>query len=136
MAAFGKTFRLMSPAGRVYNVDGDKVRAKHVVMIGGGHSLVYPWVPAGEVWIERMKGGRKDERFILAHEMTEILLMKVHGWKYDRAHDAANVIERTLRSGACPVVAFRGFLTRHFPRAKTKAKMAVVHALTQAFDRY
>ena len=115
MARFGKSFRVRSPVGPVYRVDGAKVRRKHTDFIGGGHALVYGFVPGEEVWVEKMAGGAVEERYLLAHEMVEIALMRILGWKYDRAHAAANRAERRLRKDDCPLKVFTAVLRRHMP---------------------
>lgn len=131
-----RKFRLICPVGAVYKVDGRAVRTRHAVMVGGAHSLVYPWVPTGEIWIERMRGGRRDERNILAHEMVEILLMHFKKWSYDRAHDAANQLEQRLRKGIAPKKAFLAFLQRHFRRGDPNRRRELSAALTSAYERY
>lgn len=115
-APFGKRFILHSPVGPVFRVDGAKVRAADVDGVGGWHGLVYPkLVPGEEVWIERMAGGPREERYLLAHEMVEIALMRILKWGYQRAHNAANRAERKLRAGACPLKIFTAVLRRHMP---------------------
>ena len=131
-----KHLKLMSPVGRVYTVDGAKVREKHTVFIGGGHHLVYPWVPRHEVWIERMRGGWREERFLLAHEMTEIVLMMVRRWPYEKAHAAANVAEQRLRAGACPDKVFIEFMGEHFPDGDPEAAVNLGSSLTQSYRKY
>lgn len=137
MARFDKSFRVMSPVGPVYRVNGAKVRRKHVDMIGGAHRLVpYDFVPGNEIWIEKLTGGAKEERFILAHEMTEILLMRVRKWKYQRAHDAANRVERALRKGANAYLTFSRFIKRHFPSAHPDAAARTSSELVEAYQDY
>lgn len=131
-----KTFRLTTLVGRVYNVDGVAMRQKRALAIGGGHHLVYRWVPRNEVWIERMRGGARDERCILAHEMAEILLMRVRGWSYDRAHDAANRVEQQLRAGRDANATFARFVKRYFPRADAATVRLVASDLTRSFRDY
>jgi hypothetical protein len=113
---FGKRFVIQSPVGPVFRVDGAKVRAADVDGVGGWHGLVYPkLVPKEEVWIEHMTGGAVEERYLLAHEMVEIALMRILKWGYQRAHDAANRAERKLRAGAPPLAVFTAVLRRHMP---------------------
>ncbi len=137
MARFDKSFRVRSLVGPVYRVNGAKVRKASIDGAAGWHGLVYPsLVPRNEVWIEKLVGGAKEERFILAHEMTEILLMRVRKWKYQRAHDAANRVERSLRKGRCPAKVFAAFMKRHFPRATDAAEIMVGAALLEAYRGY
>lgn len=131
-----KQFKLMSPVGRVYTVDGAAVRKKHPDFIGGSHNLVDSFVPKHEVWIERMCGGWREERFLLAHEMTEIVLMMVRRWPYEKAHAAANVAEQRLRAGACPDKVFIEFLGEHFPNGDPEAAVNLGSSLTQSYRKY
>jgi hypothetical protein len=131
-----KQLKLMSPVGRVYAVNGAAVREKHTDFIGGGHHAVYPWIPAHEVWIERMRHGHLEERFLLAHEMAEIVLMQVRKWAYDKAHDAANVVEQRLRVGTNPEVVFGEFVAEHFPRADGGAAASLAESLARSYDKY
>ncbi len=79
----------------LYKVDGVHVRSQHADFIGGGHRIVYRFVPAREIWID---GSVKEWLGHLAsHELFEVLLMQLRGWKYDRAHAAANMLEQELR---------------------------------------
>jgi hypothetical protein len=134
---FGKSFRIHSPVGPVFRVDGAKVRAADVDGVGGWHGLVYPkLVPREEVWIEHMAGGPVEERYLLAHEMVEIALMRILKWGYQRAHDAANRAERKLRAGACPLKVFTAVLRRHMPgRYQLDVERAADH-FYRAYKRY
>lgn len=131
-----KQLKLMSPVGRVYVVDGSAVRQKHTDFIGGGHHAVYSWIPAHEVWIERMRQGWREERFLLAHEMAEIVLMQVRKWGYDKAHEAANGVEGHLRIGAPATKVFADFVAEHFPRADGAAAASLADSLATAYEKY
>ena len=81
----------------LYTVDGAFVRNRcDIDFIGGGHQLVYPWMPRGEAWIEATLGS--DGRFIAAHELSEIFDMLTRGWSYERAHAKANRVEKVCRN--------------------------------------
>jgi hypothetical protein len=137
MARFDKSFRVLSPVGPVYRVNGAKVRKASIDGAAGWHGLVYPGlVPKKEIWIEKMVGGANEERFILAHEMTEILLMRVRKWKYQRAHDAANRVERALRKGSNAFLVFSRFIKRYFPRAHPDAVTRTGAELAEAYQSY
>jgi histidinol phosphatase-like enzyme len=80
-------------------VDGVQVRNDgHTDYIGGGHHLVYDWIPENEIWIDT-EVPELDRAFILSHELTERGLMR-SGVSYDDAHDAANAFEGKLRQHA------------------------------------
>ena len=66
-------------------VNGEVVRDHYYVpFIEGGNHGRYAWIPANEVWLEYTM--HPDELpFILIHECVERYLMRVFGWKYDRA---------------------------------------------------
>ncbi len=137
MARFEKSFRIQSPVGPVYRVNGAKVRKVDPDGIGGWHRAVYPTlVPGNEIWIEKLVGGANEERKILAHEMTEILLMKTRKWKYQRAHDAANRVERSLRKGRSAAKVFASFMKKHFPRALDATEIMIGTALLEAYESY
>ena len=81
-----------SGAVKVWVVDGELVRdVFYIDFTEGGHDKVYPFIPAGEVWIDNdvMPGERK---FILLHELHERALM-ARGWTYARAHPDSSRIE-------------------------------------------
>lgn len=81
----------------------------------GGHGFVYEWVPRDQIWIE--KDIHKDEfPFLIAHEYTELRLMRDHGLAYDPAHEIAARVEFDLRkrTSRCK---FPGLSTRKFQRA-------------------
>jgi hypothetical protein len=77
-------------------VDGAQARAQDQAFAVGGHHEVYPWIPDGEVWIERGSAG-PDRTAILVHELVEWALMKWDGLPYDRAHALANAAEEAVR---------------------------------------
>lgn len=80
-------------------VDGAKIRAKHVEFVAGGHHRRYPWIPAGQIWVEEnLKGCDLDATIV--HEVTETQAMS-HGMSYDDAHRLANSTERLYRRRVC-----------------------------------
>lgn len=81
----------------VYRVNGPEVREKLFIdFTQGGNGYRYPnFVPKNEVWVEKMNE-EKDEKFILVHELVEIMNMS-RGMKYNPAHDIANKVETMLR---------------------------------------
>ncbi len=81
---------------KVFIVSGMDVRnTKSPEFIGGGHDLVYDYVPKGEIWLDD-EVDEADRPFILFHEIYERNLM-AQGWDYDRAHNSANKLEGKLR---------------------------------------
>ena len=79
-------------------VDGGIVRQTlDPSFVAGGHGLIYPWyIPKNEIWLD----GKLDSRelkYILAHEELEYRLMK-KGQGYNKAHEAACVVEKELRA--------------------------------------
>lgn len=92
---------LPDPSGpvRARLVDGNLVRSLYRTdYVEGGHGFVYPWVPRGEVWLEQGVATR-ELPFVLAHEYTELRLMRDDGLAYDPAHSIAAKVEFALREG-------------------------------------
>jgi len=117
---YGRKVRLTNVLDgiKVVSFDGTKLRKFYPDLIGGSHHRVDKIVPVNAIWIEQMRS-RDEERFLLAHEMTEYLLMKYRHWTYDPAHRIATKVEQKLRNGLCPAVVFydfvRTYLHREFP---------------------
>jgi hypothetical protein len=81
------------PPIRVYVADGGIIRSRFKVdYMEGGHGYVYEWIPKDEIWLE--SGLDPHETAVVGlHEATERWLMKLRGWSYDRAHEAAARVE-------------------------------------------
>jgi hypothetical protein len=80
-------------------VDGGLVRSLYRTdYVEGGHGYVYPWVPKREIWLEQGVALR-ELPFVLAHEYTELRLMRDEGLEYDPAHAIAAKVEYALREG-------------------------------------
>jgi hypothetical protein len=62
----------------------------------GGHFVVYPWVPKGEIWLETNCDFR-EQPYIAAHEYLELRMMRDGGLEYEEAHEIASNIEFDLR---------------------------------------
>lgn len=73
----------------------------------GGHGDVYRWVPRDEIWVEKDIDAAEIP-YIVAHEYTELRLMRDKSLEYDRAHDICSQVEFALRRGK-PI---RNLLTR------------------------
>jgi len=101
---------------KIFQVDGVSIRNNIMVdFIGGGHHLVYDFIPENEIWIE-YSHGPDEQRMILAHELVEHLLMKHKGIKYNEAHNKANNVEAKLRSGEEPEEVFSEFCHENFKK--------------------
>lgn len=61
----------------------------------GGHDLVYPYIPANEIWLDALNY-EKDQPFTLIHELHERRLM-AKKMDYESAHDFALAQERYWR---------------------------------------
>lgn len=134
---FDKSLRIQCPVGPVYRVNGAKVRKVDPDGVAGWHKGAYPrLVPGQEIWIEKMDDGPKEERHILAHEMVEIALMRILGWKYQRAHDTANRAEKKLRAGENPLKVFTAVLRRHMPGRYQMDVERVAKDFDRAYRRY
>ena len=80
-------------------VDGCYVRSVYRTdYVEGGHGYVYPWVPKREIWLEHGVAA-KELPFVLAHEYTELRLMRDDGLEYGPAHAIAAKVEFALREG-------------------------------------
>ena len=120
----------------VYTVSGPNVRSVYTDWIGGSHWYADPkLVPKGEIWIERMRS-KQDERYLLAHEMAEIVLMKYLGYGYAKAHAAANVVEKALRNGADPTKVFYKHLKKYWKTEKQTRLQRGALALATAYRSY
>ncbi len=64
--------------------------------VEGGHFYRYNWIPEGQIWIEDILS-IMDQVCTGIHEIHERYRMKYLGWNYEKAHDSACVIERTVR---------------------------------------
>lgn len=89
----------------VWLVDGDYVRDNiSVDFIGGGHDLVYDYVPVNEIWIDN--GTNKEEiKYYVIHEIYERGIM-LDGMGYDEAHEEANEVEEAFRANPGDVAWF------------------------------
>jgi hypothetical protein len=97
----GEYVTLPDPRGdiKVWWVDGSLVRSYYKTdYTQGGHHLVYPWVPAAEIWVEDGIDHR-EAPFVVCHEYLERRLMRDAGLGYDRSHEIASALEYDLRKG-------------------------------------
>jgi len=91
--------RLLAAYGRgikIWLIDGELVRGWHYLdFTQGGHDKVYPFVPAGEVWIDDDLTPA-ERPYVLLHELHERQLM-AGGLKYPAAHRSACELEQRCR---------------------------------------
>ncbi len=78
----------------LYKVDGSYIRSQWADFLGG-HPAVYNFIPGKEIWVDATI--KEWLGYIASHEILEVLLMQLHDWKYERAHNAANSLEQELR---------------------------------------
>ena len=99
-----KSFDLKKATRRSYKkkgvfireVDGGIVREKlDPYFVLGGHHLVYPYIPKGEIWLDA-KMPKDVLKYTLVHECVERTLME-RGANYDTAHDYATATEKEAR---------------------------------------
>lgn len=95
---------------RVYEVDGAIIRNQWDEFLGGGNEMAYQFVPKNEVWVDSSIKNHWDRVCFTWHEIIELLLMKYKGWKYTKAHLAANQSEHQLRSYDRRMVGYAVFL--------------------------
>ena len=81
----------------VWVADGRVIRSLYKTdYTEGGHGYVYPWVPKGEIWVEKALD-RRELPFIVTHEYLELRLMRDRGVDYDRAHEICAKVEFQMR---------------------------------------
>lgn len=80
----------------IREIDGGIVRRKlDPYFVLGGHHLVYPYIPKGEIWLDA-KMPKEVLKYTLVHECVERVLME-RGVRYDTAHDYATATEKEAR---------------------------------------
>lgn len=81
----------------VWRIDGHLARCYYKTdYTEGGHGYVYAWVPKSQIWIEKDVHA-SELPFVVAHEYTELRLMRDCGFPYDRAHAICSKVEFDLR---------------------------------------
>lgn len=81
----------------VWRIDGHLARCYYKTdYTEGGHGYVYPWVPKNQIWIEK-DIHISELPYIVAHEYTELRLMRDCGFDYDKAHEICSKTEFDLR---------------------------------------
>ena len=94
-----RRWRTLPEGLTVWLVNSGRVRAQHhdPNFAAGGHPLVYPYVPEGEIWIDSSLRGRVARELCLLHELYEYHLM-ARGIGYDEAHEQAINLEAHARA--------------------------------------
>jgi hypothetical protein len=94
----GKDIKLACRVGGItfYIVNGPKIRKQWADFLSG-HHLAYDFIPKTEIWIDDTIANREWPGYVAAHELIELLLMNYKGWPYEKAHNAANVMEQEMR---------------------------------------
>lgn len=73
---------------KVFIVDGEFVREVFDIdFTEGGNSKAYSWIPQNEIWVDN-DVDKKEQRFVIIHEYTEVMLMN-RGYSYPDAHQVA-----------------------------------------------
>lgn len=94
---YHKSYSIL-PEVTAYLVDGTYVRDTYKTdFVEGGHDIVYKFIPAGEIWLEKELHS-SELPYILIHEYTERYLMKHKNTPYNKAHNIARKIEFKYRS--------------------------------------
>lgn len=72
----------------------------------GGHTLVYPFIPDNDIWIEEGLG-KRDREATVVHEVNELSFMR-KGMSYEEAHKLANKAEAEYRKTTSPITKLQG----------------------------
>ena len=135
-----KTFVLKTFLGPVYRFSGKGLRHRGRSQcdgVGGYHRRAgYAFIPGDEIWIEKMADGVTEERYLLGHEMMEILVMRVLKWGYQKAHDAITPFELRLRKEESPQKVFRAYIAKFFPKATPTGAHAALDGLMHGYRSY
>jgi len=82
---------------KIYLVNGERLRLKHIDFTEGTNGYVKSYCPKDEIWIDDIFSHKPREiKAIIIHEVAEVKRMK-KGMSYEKAHGQANVIEKKYR---------------------------------------
>ena len=91
-----RLLKSLANGNKVWLVHGDLIRSVlDIDFTQGGHSLVYEFVPPGDIWIDNDLEWQ-ERGFVILHEMNELGKMQ-QGWDYDKAHENSSEIELHCR---------------------------------------
>jgi hypothetical protein len=83
---------------KIWIVDGPLIRSKIFnEFLYGGNNARYPFVPAGEIWIDNSISA-EEYLYTLAHELNEYKLMTRSGASYSNAHNSSLALELKMRN--------------------------------------
>jgi hypothetical protein len=83
---------------KIFTVNGERIKLKHIEFTEGGNGYVYSWIPKNEIWIDNIFIHKPSGlNAIILHEVAEVKKMK-KGMSYNKAHAFANVIEKRFRN--------------------------------------
>ena len=85
-----------TPNLKVYTVNQTAVCRDNIAFVGGGHDLVYSFIPSKEIWIAENLPPIERKYFVY-HELYERRKMSM-GLDYDTSHNMANVVEIKARN--------------------------------------
>lgn len=81
---------------KIYLVDGIYARNNINIDFLAGYNPVDPYIPKGEIWIDR-NIPKKEQKDYIMHELIEAVLINTYGENYDKAHYIASEIEKVIR---------------------------------------
>jgi hypothetical protein len=90
---FRKKFYKKISEFKIFLVDGELLKKKHIEFTEGTNFLVAKYVPKNEIWIDKYD---KNIPAVIKHEVFEVLKMK-KGMSYNKAHLLANKMEKKYR---------------------------------------
>jgi len=95
---FKKRFYKTEQGFKIFLVDGERLRKKHIEFTEGTNFKVVRYVPKGQIWIdENLKSKPADMKAVIKHEVFEVLKMQ-KGMTYNKAHLLANRMEKKYRN--------------------------------------
>jgi hypothetical protein len=91
---FHKRFYKTEQGFKIFLVDGEKLKKKHIEFTEGSNYLVVKYIPKDEIWIDKYD---KNIPAVIKHEVFEVLKMQ-KGMTYNKAHLLANRMEKKYRN--------------------------------------
>ncbi len=95
---YKKRFLKTQDGFKIFLIDGERLRKKHIEFTEGTNFMVQKYVPKNEIWIdENLKSKPKDLLAVVKHEVFEVIKMQ-KGMSYEKAHGLANKMEKKFRN--------------------------------------